>query len=178
MSTRRDFLMVSAGLAGAAVPLLGRSQALPCPPPQLSAGAPDPTATTCTRSNMPAYIGSMVPFQVRSLSGSFAPSNGTSTLRSVLPPMWAGNDDIMRPWSGGAKSTSGSSCLCTEADTPIFQQQSHQFRFLPETRGQPMALENSGQTGVSSTRRRINWRTHFRAHLRWHGGHGPRPVSI
>lgn len=151
MSTRRDFLMVSAGLAGAAVPLLGRSQALPCPPPQLSAGAPDPTATTCTRSNMPAYIGSMVPFQVRSLSGSFAPSNGTSTLRSVLPPMWAGNDDIMRPWSGGAKSTSGSKLFVHgggHADSSNNSLTS--FDFAGDSRPTGWLLENSGQTGVSS----------------------------
>lgn len=151
MSTRRDFLVSSAGLVGATLPLIGRSQALPCPPPQLSAGTSNPTSTACTSSNMPAYIASMAPFQVRSLTGNYAPSNGTSTLQSVMPSMWAGNDDIMRPWSGGAKSTSGSKMYVHgggHADSSNNSLTS--FDFAGNARPAGWALENAGQTGVTT----------------------------
>lgn len=151
MSTRRDFLMTSAGLIGAAAPLIGRSQALPCPPPQLSAGATNPTATACVSSNMPAYIASMSPFQVRSLSGDYAPSNGTSTLRSVMPSMWSGNDDIMRPWSGGAKSTSGTKMYVHGGGHSDSSNNSlTSFDFAGNSRPTGWVVENAGQTGVTS----------------------------
>lgn len=99
--------MGATGILGAAAPLLARSQARPCPPPQISAGEFGNATTACTSSNVPAYIASLAPFEVRSLSGNYSPDNGTTTLRSVMPSMWAGNDDIIRPWSGGPKSLAG-----------------------------------------------------------------------
>lgn len=57
----------------------------------------------------PAYISDLAPYQVRALQGSYAPTNGTSSLVSAMPSQWTsiGQTDIVRPWSGGAKSTSG-----------------------------------------------------------------------
>lgn len=150
MSTRRDFLVRTAGTLGVAVPLLARSQALPCPPPQLSTDSASSATTSCTPSTMPAYIASMAPFQVRALSGSYAPANGSSSLQSVMPSMWAGNDDIMRPWSGGAKSTSGTKMYVhggghsDSSNNGLFS-----FDFAGDSRPTGWAVENAGQTGVS-----------------------------
>lgn len=150
MSTRRDFLMTSAGVLGAAMPFASRSQALPCPPPQLSAAGAGSTTTSCAPSTMPAFIASMAPFQVRSMSGSFAPSNGTSTLRSVMPSMWGGDDDIMRPWSGGAKSTTGTKMYVhggghgDSANNGLYS-----FDFAGNSSPAGWSVENPGKTGVS-----------------------------
>lgn len=150
MSTRRDFLMTSAGLIGGAVPLLSRGQAVPCPPPQLSTDTSS-AATQCVPSNAPAYIASMTPFQVRLLSGSYAPSNGSSSLRSVMPSMWAGNDDIMRPWSGGAKSTAGSKMYVHGGGHSDSSNNSlTSFDFAGSSRPTGWAVENPGQPGVST----------------------------
>jgi len=100
---------------------------------------------------MPEYISTLVPFQVRSLAGNYAPSNGTSTLRSVMPSMWAGNDDIMRPWSGGAKSTSGTKMYVHgggHADSSNNSLTS--FDFAGSSRPTGWSVENAGQTGVTS----------------------------
>ena len=151
MSTRRDFLMTSAGLIGAAAPMLARSQALPCPPPQMSAGGTGSTATACTPSTMPAYISSMAPFQVRALAGSYAPSNGTSTLRSIMPSMWAGNDQIMSPWSGGAKSTVGTKMYVHGGGHSDSSNNGlYSFDFAGTSGPTGWAVENQGQTGVTS----------------------------
>ena len=62
----------------------------------------------------PDYITSMQPFQVRGLSGSFAPTNGNVSMADVTPPEWLNNDPsvlglngVLAAWSGGAKSVSG-----------------------------------------------------------------------
>lgn len=150
MSTRRDFLVTSAGALGAVVPLLGRSQALPCPPPQLSSDNPSSTATPCTPSTLPAYIASMSPFQVRALTGSHSPANGAGSLQSVMPSMWAGNDDIMRPWSGGAKAVSGTKMYVhggghgDSSNNGLFS-----FDFAGDARPTGWSVENAGRTGVS-----------------------------
>lgn len=150
MSTRRDFLMSSAGLLGATMPLTGRSQALPCPPPQLSSGGPN-SPTACTPSTMPAYIASMSPFQVRTLSRNYAPTNGSSTLQSVLPAMWAGNDNIINPWSGGAKSTTGSKMYVHGGGHNDSSNNGlYSFDFAGTTRPAGWAVEYAGQTGVST----------------------------
>lgn len=98
----------------------------------------------------PAYISSMSPYQVRSLTGSYAPTNGSTTLRSVMPSMWSGNDDIIRPWCGGAKSTSGTKMYVhggghsDSSNNGLFS-----FDFAGTTRPTGWAVENAGQTGVS-----------------------------
>ena len=99
----------------------------------------------------PSYISTLSPFQVRALSGSYAPLNGTSTLRSVMPSMWSGNDDIMRPWSGGAKSTSGTKMYVHgggHADSS--NNGLYSFDFAGTSRPIGWAIENQGQTGVTS----------------------------
>lgn len=150
MSTRRDFLVTSAGALGAVVPLLGRAQALPCPPPQLASDNPSSTSTPCTPSTMPAYIASMAPFQVRALTGSHSPSNGTTDLQSVMPSMWAGNDDIMRPWSGGAKSVSGTKMYVHGGGHSDSSNNGlYSFDFAGDARPTGWAVENAGRTGVS-----------------------------
>lgn len=151
MSSRRDFLVTSAGVLGAALPMVGRTQARPCPPPQMSAGGTSSATTACVPTTMPAYVASMAPFQVRAMSGSYAPSNGTSSLQSVMPSMWSGNDDIMRPWSGGAKSTTGTKMYVhggghgDSSNNGLFS-----FDFGGTSSPTGWAVENPGQTGVSS----------------------------
>lgn len=111
---RRQFLSsVAAGLVGAGIPALSRAATTPCMPPSLALDGGIETATTaCAQVNAPAYIAGMAPFSVLAMTGSYAPTNGTSTLESVMPSMWLtggdANDDIMRPWSGGPKLTNGS----------------------------------------------------------------------
>lgn len=55
----------------------------------------------------PSYISSMADYQVRAMSGTYAPMNGTSTLSGIMPAGVFTSDDIMRPWSGGPKMTTG-----------------------------------------------------------------------
>ncbi|MGE0581072.1 MAG: hypothetical protein AB7P31_02870 [Steroidobacteraceae bacterium] len=143
--------MTSAGLLGAAAPLLGKAQALPCPPPQLATDGSSSAATACTPSTMPAYIASMAPYQVRSLGGSYAPANGTSTLQSVMPAKWAGDDDIMRPWSGGAKSSNGSKMYVHGGGHKDSSNNGlYSFDFAGTSRPTGWTVENAGQTGVTS----------------------------
>lgn len=150
MPTRRDFLMTSAGIVGVAAPFASRSQVLPCPPPQLTTGDAGFVTTSCTPSTLPAYIASMAPFQVRSMSGSYAPSNGTSTLRSVMPSMWGGDDDIMRPWSGGAKSITGTKMYVHGGGHGDSSNNGlYSFDFSGTSSPSGWAVENQGQTRVS-----------------------------
>lgn len=99
----------------------------------------------------PAYISSMSPYQVRSLSGSYAPTNGSTSLQSIMPSQWAGNDDIIRPWSGGAKSTTGTKMYVhggghnDSSNNGLFS-----FDFAGTTRPTGWAVENAGQTGVTT----------------------------
>ena len=151
MSTRRDFLISSAGLLGASAPLVGRSQALPCPPPQMSTDEPNSASTSCAPSTMPAYVSSMAPFQVRALTGDYSPSNGTSTLRSIMPSMWAGNDNIMSSWSGGAKSTAGTKMYVHGGGHSDSSNNGlYCFDFAGTTKPTGWAVENTGQPGVTS----------------------------
>ena len=99
----------------------------------------------------PEYIASMSPYQVRALSGSYAPTNGTSTLQAVMPSQWNGNTDIVRPWSGGAKSTTGTKMYVHgggHADSS--NNGLYSFDFAGTTRPTGWAVENAGQTGVST----------------------------
>lgn len=149
MSTRRDFLTTTVGLFGAAAPLIGRSQGVPCAPAQLIVDSTS-FSQTCVRSTAPAYIASMAPYQVRSLAGTYAPTNGTSTLRSIMPSMWGSNDDIMRPWSGGAKSTTGTRMYVHGGGHSDSSNNSlTSFDFAGDARPTGWILESAGQTGVS-----------------------------
>jgi len=151
MSTRRDFLALSVGTIGAAVPLVARSQVRPCPPPLVWSDDGSPSATTsCSPSTTPAYIADMAPFQVRALRGNYAPANGTSSLRSVMPAMWGDNDDIMRPWSGGAKSESGTKMYVHGGGHMDSSNNGlYSFDFAGDAQPTGWAVENAGRTGVS-----------------------------
>lgn len=99
----------------------------------------------------PAYISSMSPYQVRNLSGAYAPTNGTTTLRSVMPSQWAGNDDIIRPWSGGAKSTSGAKMYVHGGGHSDSSNNGlYSFDFAGTTAPTGWAVENQGQPGVTT----------------------------
>lgn len=152
MSTRRDFLITSAGLFGAAAPLASRSQALPCPPPQMSADGSSSASTTCTRSTMPGYIASMSPYQVRALSGNYAPTNGTSTLTSVIPSFWGGDSQIINPWSGGGKSIIGTKMYVHGGGHKDSGNNGlYSFDFAGTARPTGWAVENPGQLGISTS---------------------------
>jgi hypothetical protein len=59
----------------------------------------------------PTYISSMAPFEVRAMTGTYAPTNGKATMQSVTPSEWLSGDPgtldlrgVVDAWSGGAKS--------------------------------------------------------------------------
>ncbi len=67
-------------------------------------------ATGALASEAPRYIAEMSPFQVRNMSGTWAPENGLATIESVTPSEWRTNDPgltdlrgVVVAWSGGAK---------------------------------------------------------------------------
>jgi hypothetical protein len=67
-------------------------------------------STSTWAQTAPAYISSMAPFDVRPLSGTYAPSNGKGTIASVTPSEWLTSDPsslglrgVVDAWSGGAK---------------------------------------------------------------------------
>lgn len=99
----------------------------------------------------PAYISSMSPFQVRNLSGSYAPTNGSTSLQSIMPGMWAGNDNIINPWSGGAKSAAGTKMYVHGGGHSDSSNNGlYSFDFAGTTRPTGWAVENAGQTGVTA----------------------------
>lgn len=60
----------------------------------------------------PTYISSLSDYEVRALSGTYAPTNGTSSLESVTPSEWITNDPatldlvgVIVAWNGGAKGS-------------------------------------------------------------------------
>lgn len=60
----------------------------------------------------PSYIESVPEYEVRSMSGSYAPDNGNLSMASVTPGEWLTNDPstiglnaVIIAWSGGAKGT-------------------------------------------------------------------------
>jgi len=93
----------------------------------------------------------MSPFQVRSLAGNYAPANGSTTLRSIMPAMWAGEDDIIRPWSGGAKCMTGTKCYVhggghlDSSNNGLYS-----FDFAGTTRPSGWAVENAGALNVTT----------------------------
>lgn len=61
---------------------------------------------TAFAQSAPEYIESLAEFEVRALSGSYAPVNGTTTMESITPQEWLDNDmlsGVITKWSGGAK---------------------------------------------------------------------------
>ena len=147
MATRRDFLTGTATLMGASISPAVMSQTRPCPPRLLDPPTPQ---GACIVVGAPQYMSSMSAFQVRALTGSYAPANGTSSLRSVMPAMWSGNDDIMRPWSGGAKSVTGTRVWVHGGGHSDSSNNSiAYFDFAGTDRPAGWAMAGAGQTGVS-----------------------------
>jgi hypothetical protein len=68
-----------------------------------------PTSVGSFGASAPTYISSMADFEVRQMSGSFAPSSGGTTMRSVTPSEWISSDPgggveyVLAAWSGGGK---------------------------------------------------------------------------
>jgi hypothetical protein len=102
---RRSFISSAVALSGAALPLVGRSQATSCPPPTVDVVGGSSVQTSCT---LPRYMSAMADFEVRDLTGSYAPANGTVSMFSVLPAEWQltgqpnGANSVFQAWSGGA----------------------------------------------------------------------------
>lgn len=62
----------------------------------------------------PDYISSLSPFNIRALTGSYAPSNGNESMASITPSEWLTDDPsvlglrgVLAAWSGGGKATTG-----------------------------------------------------------------------
>ncbi len=122
----------------------------PVPPTPTPVQTPTPVPSPID-PNAPAYISSMAPFQVRAMTGAYAPSNGTTTFRSIMPSMWSGNDDIMRPWSGGTKATSGSRVWVHGGGHGDSSNNSlSYFDFAGTNRPTGWVLASAGQTGSSA----------------------------
>lgn len=51
---RRDFLVTTATMAGASIPVVGFAQSKPCPPPSISAGGGSTASTSCSTSSAAA----------------------------------------------------------------------------------------------------------------------------
>lgn len=105
--------------------------------------------------NVPSYISSMSPYQVRALQGAYAPTNGTSSLVSVMPSQWTSlgsiGTDIIRPWSGGAKVTAGTKMYVHgggHADS--HNNGLYSFDFSGTTRPLGWATEYAGVPGVTA----------------------------
>lgn len=102
-------------------------------------------------SGVPAYISSMSTYQVRDMAGSYAPTNGTSTLQSIAPGIWGGNMNIINPWSGGPKSTNGTKMYVhggghsDSSNNGIYS-----FDFAGASAPTGWTVENAGQTNVTS----------------------------
>lgn len=99
----------------------------------------------------PAYIADMTAYQVRAMSGSYAPTNGTSTLAALLTAAGWSNTDVIRPWSGGPKSTAGTKLFVhggghSDSDNNSISS----FDFAGTTAPTGWVLENAGQSGVST----------------------------
>ncbi len=59
---------------------------------------------------LPAYVSDLQAFEVRELSGNYAPADGDISIRDVTPSEWINNDpsnvgleSVITAWSGGAK---------------------------------------------------------------------------
>lgn len=103
----------------------------------------------------PAYIASMSPYQVRALSGSYAPTNGTSSAVSAMHSQWTAlggtGTNIMIPWSGGPKSTSGTKLWAHGGGHGDGQNNGlYSFDFAGTTRPTGWLEEYTGVPGITS----------------------------
>lgn len=108
---RRDFLTAAGSIsaASALTPFYSAAAKTPCPPPTLF---PDggTTVTSSCAGTLPSYdyLNTMTAFQVRQLSGTYAPTNGKTTIQEATPAEWLNRDpglsglrSVTGKWSGG-----------------------------------------------------------------------------
>jgi hypothetical protein len=113
---RRKFLLSASGLAGIAATGKVLSAAQPCPPPMFNVQSGGNAATSCGPAPPPtvvgpppAYIAAMADYQVLTMNGALAPTNGKATMASVTPSEWLTSDPglglrmVVDAWSGGGK---------------------------------------------------------------------------
>ena len=71
--------------------------------------------TSSTPQDTPTYVQGLADFQVRNLTGAYAPANGMTTLHDVLPTEWRGGSAsgiaseqaIFNAWNGGKGDSAG-----------------------------------------------------------------------
>src|SRR5690606_19452448 len=98
--TRRNFLIGASSLAAFNLKEAVSQQA--CPPPRLTLAAGGASSTACLSGEVPSYMENMRPFDLRSLTGQFAPSSGNETMREVTPDDWLSDfRGVVVAYSGG-----------------------------------------------------------------------------
>lgn len=118
---RRDFLVTtSAGVAGALVPALGKSQSRPCPPPSVSAQGGGAAGTSCTPANSAADWQNRISGPGVVWYHGFESDHEVNAFRWT-PTFGSGNDPgatgsslaklVRRITSDGSDKGSGPSCL-------------------------------------------------------------------
>jgi hypothetical protein len=132
---RREFLGVSAGLAGTLLPVL-RANARPCPPPTLSVAGGGSTTTTCPSGSAPAWFEALPDrawTKIASASGRRLVDVGPQppltiegrTLDSIITS-WTGacvdqtRGELLMAANGGHAAYAGNECyiLRIRSDTP------------------------------------------------------------
>lgn len=101
---RRDFL-TAVGSLWAVESVFGElAHAVPCPPPSMAVDSGGAVSTSCDTPSTIAYLNGMSAYQVRALSGTYAPTNGVETMRAATNATWEATNhsgDIAAFWSGG-----------------------------------------------------------------------------
>lgn len=108
---RRQFLIASAGVVGSTLPLIGRAQSKPCPPPLVEQAGGQSVTTTCGDGSAPAWFTSQAErtwVQIAGGSGMSESWQQGSRIFDVKPdPMPPGGDGINavhNNWTGGCAS--------------------------------------------------------------------------
>jgi hypothetical protein len=110
---RREFLVAAGSLSAAVAVRSGLAFGSPCPPTPLSLDGDSATTACVNGVSNAAYVNSMSAFEVRQLTGVYAPTNGKETILSITrsgsPYDWLNGDpgntgvrSITEKWSGGA----------------------------------------------------------------------------
>ena len=115
---RREFVAGAARLAGFMIPASAHAQVRPCPPGTVSVSGGSSATTTCLAppppAGLPQYMGGMADFEIRNLTGSYAPLVG-ETMFSVLPAEWRNSTSaapVFSTWSGGSGDAASMKLYC------------------------------------------------------------------
>jgi hypothetical protein len=105
---RREFCELAAGLAGLAMPVIGRAELRPCPPSTVAVSGGVSVASNCTQGAVPAWLASVPAGQIAQLDFASATN---SSIGAVTPREWIENPGyenvvngvrkIIQAWSGG-----------------------------------------------------------------------------